>query len=105
MKMAMDPATFRACPGPRPTVPIATREWLAEAALSLGKAEGVPLMWSLLRAMSELEALAQRLLGARPPRTRGRPGPHGVGARSLRVEPFPAPLVRVLQIAQRGSAA
>ncbi len=100
MKMAMDPETFRACPGPRPTVPIATREWLAEAALSLGKAEGFALMWSLLRAMSELEALAQRLLGARMPRTVVRQVLHGVGARSLRVEPFAALLVRVLKIAQ-----
>ncbi|HEY6911556.1 MAG TPA: hypothetical protein VI356_19405, partial [Myxococcales bacterium] len=44
---AMDPSSFRSCRAARPTVPLATREWLAEAALSLGKAEGFPLMWAL----------------------------------------------------------
>src|SRR5207253_4389130 len=34
--MAGDPAAWRACEIARPTVPIATREWLAEAALALG---------------------------------------------------------------------
>src|SRR5258708_1716721 len=67
MMMAMDPETFRACPGPRPTVPIATREWLAEAAPSLGKAPGVPRLSSLLRALAALEALSQRRLRAATP--------------------------------------
>jgi hypothetical protein len=102
---AMDPASFRSCAAARPTVPLATREWLAEAALSLGKAEGFPLMWALLRAMSELEAAAQKLLGARTPRSVVRQILHGVGVRTLRVEPFAALLVRVLKIAQAVYAA
>jgi hypothetical protein len=103
--LAMDAGSFRSCPAARPTVPLATREWLAEAALSLGRAEGFPLMWALLRAMSELEAVAQRLLGARTPRSVVRQILHGVGARTLRVEPFAALLVRVLKIAQAVYAA
>lgn len=97
---AMDPATWRSCPSARPTVPLATREWLAEAALALGRMEGFPLMWAMLRAMSELESAAQKLLGPRTPRSVVRQVLHGVGVRTLRAEPFAALLVRVLKIAQ-----
>jgi hypothetical protein len=86
-------------------VPNATREWVAEAALVLGKAEGSDLMWSLLRATSELEGVAQRLLGTRTPRAVVRQVLHGVGVRGLRAEPFAALLVRVLKIAQSVYAA
>ncbi|MFL5312511.1 MAG: hypothetical protein ACJ79H_18915 [Myxococcales bacterium] len=98
--LAMDPATYRSCAGPLPTIPLATREWLGQAALALGKGEGFDVVWSLLRAVSELESVAQRLLGARMPRAVVRQVLHGVDARSLRVEPFAALLVRVLKIAQ-----
>src|SRR5207302_786968 len=98
--IALDPASWRSCAAPRPTVPVATREWLAEAALALGRAEGFPAMWSLLRATSELEALAQRLLGPRTPRAIIRQVLHGVDARTLRAEPFAAFVVRVLKFAQ-----
>src|SRR5919109_5582784 len=40
ISLAMEPSSWRTCPAPRPTVPVATREWLAEAALALGKSEG-----------------------------------------------------------------
>jgi hypothetical protein len=98
--LAMDRATYRSCAGPLPIVPLATREWLGQAALALGKDEGFDLMWALLRAISELEGVAQRLLGTRTPRAVVRQVLHGVDARSLRVEPFAALLVRVLKIAQ-----
>jgi len=98
--LAMDPTTYRSCAGPLPAIPVATREWLGQAALALGKGEGFDLMWSLLRATSELEAVAQRLLGSRTPRAVVRQVLHGVDARGLRVEPFAALLVRVLKIAQ-----
>lgn len=103
--LALDPATWRACAVPRPAEPVATREWLAEAALSLGKAEGRALMWSLLRALSELEGLAQRLTAGRGSRATVRQVLHGVRARTLRVEPFAALFVRVLKIAQTVYAA
>src|SRR5207237_6378222 len=80
-------------------------EWLAEAALALGRAEGFAAMWSLLRATAELEALAQRLLGPRTPRAIIRQVLHGVDARTLRAEPFAAFVVRVLKIAQAVYAA
>src|SRR5204863_201658 len=35
--LAMDPASWRLCADPRATVPLATREWLAEAAMALGR--------------------------------------------------------------------
>jgi hypothetical protein len=98
--LAMDPATHRSCAGPLPAIPVATREWLCQSALALGKSEGFDLMWSLLRAISELEMVAQRLLGTRTPRAVVRQVLHGVDVRSLRVEPFAALLVRVLKIAQ-----
>jgi hypothetical protein len=103
--LAMEPASWRCCASPRPTVPLATREWLAEAALALGKAEGFALTWALLRSVSELESLAQRLLGSRTPRATVRQLLHGVGQRTLRVEPFAAFVVRVLKIAQIAYAA
>jgi hypothetical protein len=102
---ALDPATWRSCASTRPAVPIATREWLAEAALTLGRAEGFAAMWSLLRATSELEALAQKLLGPRTPRAVVRQVLHGVDVRTLRAEPFAAFVVRVLKIAQAVYAA
>ncbi len=105
VEAAMDASSWRSCPAPRATVPLATREWLAEAALALGKAESFTLMWALLRAMSELEIVSQRLLGARTPRSVVRQVLHGVGVRTLRVEPFAALLVRVLKIAQAVYAA
>jgi hypothetical protein len=97
---AMDEKSFRSCVEARPADPIATREWLSEAALALGKAEGPALMWALLRTMSELEGAAQKLLGARASRALIRQVLHGVGPRALRAEPFAALLVRVLKIAQ-----
>jgi len=103
--LAMEPASWRSCAAPRPTVPLATREWLAEAALALGKAEGFALTWALLRSVSELESVAQRLLGSRTPRATVRQVLHGVGQRTLRVEPFAAFVVRVLKIAQAAYAA
>ena len=57
--LAMDPASWRTCAVPRPTVPLATREWLAEAALALttllsvADREGVPR--PLLLAVSRVE--------------------------------------------------
>src|SRR5438067_295683 len=102
---AMDPSSWRVDASPRATIPVATREWLAEAALGLGNAEGYALVWILLRATSELEGVAQRLLGSRLPRAVVRQVLHGVDARTLRVEPFAALLVRVLQIAQAVYAA
>jgi len=103
--LAMDPASWRSCPSPRPAVPLATREWLASAALALGKAEGFALTWTLLRSVAELESVAQRLLGSRTPRATVRQVLHGVGHRALRVEPFAAFVVRVLKIAQTAYAA
>jgi hypothetical protein len=98
--LAADPASWKSCEAPRPLEPIATREWLSEAALTLGKAEGYALTWALLRAMTELEGVAQKLLGARTPRAVVRQVLHGVSTRALHVEPFAALLVRVLKIAQ-----
>ena len=103
--LAMEPASWRSCAAPRPSVPLATREWLAEAALALGKSEGFVLTWALLRSVSELESVAQRLLGSRTPRATVRQVLHGVGQRTLRVEPFAAFVVRVLKIAQAAYAA
>jgi len=103
--LAMDPASWRSCPSPRPALPVATREWLAQAALALGKAEGFALTWALLRSVAELESVAQRLLGSRTPRSTVRQVLHGVGQRTLRVEPFAAFVVRVLKIAQTAYAA
>jgi hypothetical protein len=105
VSLAADLQTYRSCESPRPTDPVATREWLAEAALALGKAEGFALTWTLLRAMSELEGVAQKLLGARTPRAVVRQVLHGVSARALHAEPFAALLVRVLKIAQTVYAA
>ena len=103
--LAMDPSSWRSAPSPRPTVPLATREWLAEGALALGHAEGFALTWALLRAVSEMEAMAQKMLGARTPRSTVRQVLHGVGQRTLRVEPFASFVVRVLKIAQTAYAA
>jgi hypothetical protein len=103
--LAMDPVSWRSCASPRPTVPLATREWLAEPAMALGKTEGFALTWALLRSVSELESVAQRLLGSRTPRATVRQVLHGVGQRTLRVEPFAAFVVRVLKIAQAVYAA
>jgi len=91
---------WQACEQATPTVPIATREWLAEAALALGRAQGPAVMWALLRAMSELENVAQRLTGSRNSRAVAREVLHGVSQRTLRAEPFAALLVRVLKISQ-----
>jgi hypothetical protein len=103
--VAVDAASWRIDPSPRATVPVATREWLAEAASALGNVEGYEFVWPLLRATSELEAVAERLLGSRLPRAVVRQVLHGVDARTLRVEPFAAFLVRVLKIAQTVYAA
>jgi hypothetical protein len=103
--LAMDPATWRSAPSPRPALPLATREWLAEAALALGRSEGFPLTWAMLHAVSEMESVAQRMLGARTPRSTVRQVLHGVGQRALRAEPFAAFVVRVLKIAQAAYAA
>lgn len=103
--VAMDPSSYRTCDAPTASLPDATREWLAQAALQLGNAEGFPLMWALLRAQSELEQAAQRLLGARASRSVVRQVLHGVSPRTLRVEPFAALLVRVLKISQAVYAA
>ena len=103
--LAMDPASWRSCPSPRPALPLATREWLAQAALALGKAEGFELTWALLHSVAELESVALRLLGTRTPRATVRQVLHGVGQRTLRVEPFAAIVVRVLKIAQTAYAA
>jgi hypothetical protein len=103
--LAMDPSTWRSPPAPRPAAPLATREWLAEAALALGRSEGFPLTWAMLRAVSEMESVAQRMLGARTPRSTVRQVLHGVGQRTLRAEPFAAFVVRVLKIAQAAYAA
>jgi hypothetical protein len=103
--LAMDPASWRVCAAPRPTVPLATREWLAEAAVALGRTEGFDLTWAMLRAISELESTAQRLIGSRTPRATLRQVLHGVAQRTLRVEPFAAFVVRVLKIAQAAYAA
>jgi hypothetical protein len=103
--LAMDASCWRVDGSPRPTVPIATREWLAEAVRDLGNAEGYDLVWIVLRATSEMEGVAQRLLGSRLPRATVRQVLHGVDARTLRVEPFAALLVRVLKISQAVYAA
>jgi hypothetical protein len=103
--VAMDPSSWRSCSSPRPTVPLADRRWLAEAALALGREEGFDLTWSMLRAIAELESVAQRLLGARTSRATVRQVLHGVAQRTLRVEPFAAFVVRVLKIAQAAYAA
>jgi hypothetical protein len=100
IRLATDPSAFRGCATGRPAVPLATREWLADAALALGRAEGFAVTWALLRASSELESVAQRLLGNRTPRAVVRQVLHGVLPRGLRAEPFAALLVRVLKIAQ-----
>ena len=105
ISLAMEPSSWKTCPAPRPTIPLATREWLAETALALGKAEGFTLTWALLRAVAELESLAQRLLGSRTSRATVRQVLHGVGQRTLRVEPFAAFVVRVLKIGQTAYAA
>src|ERR1051325_823951 len=49
---ALDAATWRMCPQPQAVVPVATREWLAKAVMALEQAEGLPMMWALLRAVS-----------------------------------------------------
>jgi len=103
--LAMDPGSWRTCPTPTPAVPLANREWLAEAALALGRAEGFDLTWSMLRAIAELESAAQRLLGPRTSRATVRQVLHGVAQRTLRVEPFASFVVRVLKIAQAAYAA
>jgi hypothetical protein len=100
IRLATDPSAFRVCAAPRATVPLATREWLADGALELGRAEGFEVTWALLGASSELESVAQRLLGNRTPRAVVRQVLHGVLPRGLRAEPFAALLVRVLKIAQ-----
>src|SRR5207248_4963495 len=105
LRARMDPASWRLCADPRATVPLATREWLAEAAMALGRTEGFDLTWAMLRAISELESAAQRLLGSRTPRATLRQVLHGVAQRTLRVEPFAAFVVRVLKIAQAAYAA
>jgi len=105
IRLVGQPETWRACERAQPAVPIATREWLAEAALALGRAEGRAVMWALLRAMSELENVAQRLTGSRNSRATVREVLHGVGQRTLRAEPFAALLVRVLKISQAVYAA
>lgn len=100
LEVALDAGSWRACASARPADPIATRHWLAEGALALGKAEGPALMWALLRAVSELESVAQKLISARGSRATVREVLHGVGPRTLRAEPFAALVVRVLKIAQ-----
>jgi len=103
--LAMDPASWRSSASPRATIPVATREWLAEAAVALGRSEGFELAWAMLRAISELESTAQRLLGSRTPRSTLRQVLHGVAQRTLRAEPFAAFVIRVLKIAQAAYAA
>jgi hypothetical protein len=105
IERALDASTWRTCPRPQEVIPVATREWLAKAALSLEQAEGLPAMWALLRAVSELEAAAHKLLGARVPKAVVRQVLHGVGMRALRVEPFAAFVVRVFKISQAVYAA
>jgi len=103
--LAMQPESWRGCPRPRPSVPLANREWLAQGALALGEAEGYVQMWALLGAVAELEEVAHQLLGPRTPRALARQVLHGVGLRGLHVEPFAALSVRVLKIAQAVYAA
>ena len=105
IELAMDAGSFRGCPQARPLIPSADRRWLAEAALSLARAEGFSHLWALLRAMGELEMAAQQLLGPRAPRPVVRQVLNGVSTRGLRVEPFAALSVRVLKIAQAVYAA
>ena len=105
ISMAMDRGTFRTCAAPRPTLPVASREWLAEAALALGKDEGFAVTWALLKAVSELEGLALRLVGSRTSRATARQVLHGVGQRTLHAEPFASFVIRVLKIAQATYAA
>ena len=95
-----DRALWRVCKDVRPMVPTATREWLAEGALALGREESPAAMWALLAAMSELENVSQRLIASRGSRARVREVLHGVGPRALRAEPFAALLVRILKISQ-----
>src|SRR3954469_812141 len=95
-----DPALWRVCKDVRPMVPTATREWLAEGALALGREESPAAMWALLAAMSELENVSQRLISSRGSRARVREVLHGVGPRALRAEPFAALLIRILKISQ-----
>src|SRR5207245_8854924 len=95
----------RAAASPPCTSPVATREWLAEAAVAVGRSEGFELAWAMLRAISELESAAQRLLGSRTPRSTLRQVLHGVAQRTLRAEPFAAFLSRVLKIAEAAYAA
>ena len=54
--LAMDPGSWRSSASPRATIPVATREWLAEAAVALGRSEGFELAWAMLRAISEPRA-------------------------------------------------
>jgi hypothetical protein len=54
IERALDASTWRTCPRPQEVIPVATREWLAKAALSLEQAEGLPAMWAFLRAVREL---------------------------------------------------
>src|SRR3989441_1207403 len=103
--LAMDPGSWRSSASPRATIPVATREWLAEAAVALGRSEGFELAWAMLRAISELESAAQRLLGSRTPRSTLRQVLHGGAQRTLRAEPFAAFVIRVLKIAQAAYAA
>src|SRR2546426_1194611 len=103
--LAMDPGSWRSSASPPATIPVATREWLAEAAVALGRSEGFELAWAMLRAISELESAAQRLLGSRTPRSTLRQVLHGVAQRTLRAEPFAAFVIRVLKIAQAAYAA
>src|SRR5437764_14362282 len=49
--LAMDPASWRCCADPRATVPLSTREWLAEAAMALGRAARFGLTSALVRAV------------------------------------------------------
>src|SRR5438045_8667812 len=86
--LAMDPASWRLCADPRATVPLATREWLAEAAMALGRTEGFDLTWAMLRAISELESAAQRLLGSRTPRATLRQVLPVFAQRTLRARPL-----------------
>src|SRR4051812_13765811 len=100
LAVVKDPAGWRVCKDVRPMVPTATREWLAEGALALGREESPAAMWALLGAMSELENVSQRLISSRGSRARVREVLHGVGPRALRAEPFAALLVRILKISQ-----
>src|SRR5256885_16919006 len=73
--LAMDPGSWRSCPSPRATIPLATREWLAEAAGALGRSEGVELTWAMPRAISEHGSQAQRRRRSPSPRPPPTPAP------------------------------